>query len=494
MRGVDVLFLTGVSDPVFQRAIGAYRIASHLRLSGYSAQVIDFVDHFTKEELLSVLNHATTSNTKVLGVSTTFLQQSTAGYGNRFKQRRMSDDIETVIREYKKQNPHIKVIAGGANAFIHQGEQLFDAIVTGYGEEAVLDYLEGLIGKRPKRIWPKINSTEIINGDEFKFDVQHLDHIWDASDCILEGETLPIEISRGCIFRCKFCSYPLNGKKKLDYIRHPELLKKELIDNYEKFGVTNYFFSDDTFNDSTEKVKLLHDIFVTLPFKIKFVAYIRLDLLYAHPEQITMLKDMGLASAGFGIESLKPETAKFVGKGLAADKIKEFLPKLYYELWNEEIPIICSFIVGLPYETLEEVTETFNWIKSTNIPSIWLTLIINPNAFYKSDIDINYEKYGYVLDSKGWTSTITDSEKAFELASRFTRDAFQTNTVNTWLLMSLLSYKTHSFDQLRKMKYTELMHLGLDKVKQEMVKQYKEKLFLQLEYEVNNVENSSVVS
>jgi hypothetical protein len=43
---VDVIILTGISGNEFQRAIGAYRIASHLRQHGYTTQVIDFVDEF----------------------------------------------------------------------------------------------------------------------------------------------------------------------------------------------------------------------------------------------------------------------------------------------------------------------------------------------------------------------------------------------------------------------------------------------------------------
>ena len=467
----EVILLTGVSDKIlFQRAIGAYRIASHLRQHGHTVQVIDFIDTFEEEELIQTVKRFIDDNTKILGISTTFLQKDDKGVGTTLQPRRITDTIERVIK-YFKNNTTLKIIAGGANAFQYQDEGLFDAIITGYGEGAVLEYLEN----KSKIIWPVKNGTKIINGDIYPFDVQNFDHVWDKSDCVLKEETLPIEISRGCIFRCKFCSYPLNGKKKLDYIRDVEHLKKELIYNYEKFGVTNYYFSDDTFNDSTYKLEILHKLFTSLPFKIKFVAYIRLDLLYAHPEQISMLKEMGLATCGFGIESLKPETAKFIGKGLASKKIKEFLPKLYHDLWNEEIPIICSFILGLPYETIEEMTQTFNWFKEQKITTLYLPLTISPNSFYKSDIDNNYKQYGYVLhdDNINWTSPITTREEVYNLANRFNSEAWEDGTVNTWLLMSLLNYKTHTIDEFAKMKYPELMKLNLPQLKQNCVTEYK---------------------
>ena len=131
--------------------------------------------------------------------------------------------------------------------------------------------MQSLKGITPKRMYPTKNNQIIIDGKSSHFDITTLNHQWHSKDCILPGETLPIEISRGCIFKCNFCSYPLNGKKKFDYLRDPALIKEELIYNYENFQTTNYFFADDTFNDSTLKLESLHKVITELPFKIKFV-------------------------------------------------------------------------------------------------------------------------------------------------------------------------------------------------------------------------------
>ena len=208
---------------------------------------------------------------------------------------------------------------------------------------------------------------------------------------------------------------------------------------------------------------------------MKFVAYIRLDLLYAHPEQITLLKEMGLGAAGFGIESLKPQTAKFIGKGLAKDKVKEFLPRLYYDLWKEEISVICSFIVGLPYESLDEVEESFNWIQSVGINSIWMPLAITPTNFYLSEIDKNYEKYGYTLsDEVGyWTSPWMDRKKSEEVAHKYSLAASETGTVNSWYLFLMLSYGLHSFEKLKDLKWADIDVQKYRQRKVEMINEYK---------------------
>jgi radical SAM superfamily enzyme YgiQ (UPF0313 family) len=472
----DVIILTGVSGNEFQRAIGAYRIASHLREHGYSVQVIDFIDEFEVEELLDILDSFTGTNTVTLCVSTTFLKSRSEDLvSSTYKKlRTLSDKIRTVIKKYKNKYNKIKILGGGANISWYKEDDIFDVLVTGYGELAVLEYVESLT-KKNKRIYPRLHNKELINGDMQLIDVSTMRHIWQENDLILPGETLPIEISRGCIFNCKFCSYPLNGKKKFDYLRDPHLIQQEMIRNYEKYGVTNYMFSDDTFNDSTYKLQKLHEVFTKLPFKLQFVAYLRLDLLYAHPEQVMLLKEMGLKSAAFGIESMHPRTAKFIGKGLAKDKVKDFLPKLYYDLWKEEISVICSLIVGLPYETLEQVEESFNWFKNSGINSIWMPLAITPSNFYLSDIDKNYNKYGYELGEEigYWKSPLMDRKLAEETAHKFTTESLKTGTVNSWALFLMLSYKLQDADSLQKLKWSEVNWAAYSTRKQQMIQEYK---------------------
>jgi hypothetical protein len=252
----DVIILTAISGPEFQRAIGAYRIASHLRQHGYSVQVIDFVDHFSVDELSDILEKITGNNTLALCVSTTFLKTVTNDriVASTYKKlRTMSSDIRTVVENYKQRHPKIKTVGGGANVFWYKEDDIFDTIITGYGEVLILEYLDSLKSGK-KRLYPKYNNVTLINGDKQLLPVDTMRHHWEKNDCILPGETLPIEISRGCIFNCKFCSYPLNGKKKFDYLRDPDLIREEMIRNYELFGTTNYMFSDDTFNDSTFKL------------------------------------------------------------------------------------------------------------------------------------------------------------------------------------------------------------------------------------------------
>jgi hypothetical protein len=98
----------------------------------------------------------------------------------------------------------------------------------------------------------------------------------------------------------------MNGKKNLDFVKDVELLRKELQDTYDKFGVSTYSIVDDTFNDNEYKLDLILEAVKQLTFKPIFWAYTRLDLLETK-KQIEKLYEIGVRGYYFGIETLNKE-------------------------------------------------------------------------------------------------------------------------------------------------------------------------------------------
>jgi radical SAM superfamily enzyme YgiQ (UPF0313 family) len=462
MKKVDVIFLTGVMTPWFERSIGAYQLSNFIQSHGYTSQVIDFIHLFNKELLLSVLEKFTGENTKMLGISSTFISSEVyVGAQQKSKAGTVPDWIIETFEDYKKKYPHVKIVAGGAKALGYKKFNVIDHIITGYAEIALLKFLDNIYNER------------LINGDKWlnEFHANQIKHKFNNQDVILPNETLPIEVSRGCIFRCKFCAYPLNGKKKMDHIRDVELIKDELVNNYNKWKITNYLISDDTFNDSNDKLEALHAMITSLPFKINFVCYLRLDLLYHFRDtQLTMLEEMGLKSCHFGVESFNPETAKFIGKGLSEDKTKDFLLYLK-DRWKNKISFMCTFISGLPFESKESCIDTGKWCKENDITFWIMPLLINPGHIYKSDIDINYKSYGYTLhEDLSWDSPWMTFNKAKEIANMYVSDPRE-HKVSAWNMFAILSMGLHSADELYHMSYSDLD-------KEVYVKEMKEKFKL----------------
>lgn len=474
---MNVILLTGVSGIIFQRSIGAYQLAHNLRQHDITCQVIDFIQDFTQKELIDYLEKFIKYNTVCIGVSTTFLSGTKVGLDNKsILTLVVPEHVEQCLIYIKQKYPKIKICLGGARSKNGLTKDYIDSIFYGYTEDEFLNYCTKLLRNKKDPFIKKINGKKIYDKENINFDIRTLNHRFIKNDCITSNETLPIEISRGCIFKCKFCAYPLNGKKKLDYIRCPKEIVEELKFNYYNYGVTNYFFADDTFNDSVEKIKALHDEVIKLPFKINFTCYLRLDLLYYHREMIPLLQNMGLLSAFFGIESFCQEALKTIGKNLQVEKIKNFLDELYYE-WKEKISFSLGFIVGLPYETEESINQTVEWLKSRPYAFHFEPLrISDAGGSYKSEFEKNYLKYGYTVDKKGmWSNDFFNQETAETIAYKINRIyAYGENKPSSWMLMALLNHFDYGEiinTSSKNLKYKEIL-----KSKKRRILQYKKML------------------
>jgi radical SAM superfamily enzyme YgiQ (UPF0313 family) len=189
----------------------------------------------------------------------------------------------------------------------------------------------------------------------------------------------------------------LLGKKKVDYLRDPNEIRDELIHNYEQYGTTKYIVTEDTFNDSSDKVDMLYNITQSLPFKLKLMGYMRADLLAARPQDIPKLMASGFDSMHFGIETFNDKAGQAIGKGMSATKLKETLIKLKKDY--PQLYVNGTFIVGLPNESESDIRDTAQWLIDSKAIDFWTfnpLLIPKKNKLiYSSEFTDNYLLYGY---------------------------------------------------------------------------------------------------
>ena len=408
------------------RSVGPYRLATEIRKRNLSCQVIEMMTEFTLEELEQLCQRLISTSTLVVGFSTNFWMASSPT---------VSAKITKIIYTSRKLNPKLKIVTGGANALGFSEKYDVDAGFLGYSEHTFIKYLEHLTSVSPQLVPSRfLGKTKIYDfvehSDVFNFCNSKIEY--SSTDFLLPGEPVILEVGRGCIFRCKFCSYPLIGKKKLDHLKDPEIIKEEILKNYEDYKIDKYVISDDTFNDSNEKLEFLHGIFTSLPFDIKFSSYLRLDLLNKHRHQIELLYDMGLVGANFGVESFHEKAARVVGKGIVSGIAKDFLYDLKTKYWGNRVKIQVNLIAGLPHETYESYEETNNWILNEEtclVDSISVSALglSNPKAVNKSwvsEFEENSEKYGYYwkdTDPRVWyndTSPVKNSNEASKIMKR----------------------------------------------------------------------------
>jgi radical SAM superfamily enzyme YgiQ (UPF0313 family) len=382
--------LFAVNDVLADRTSGIHRTASHLRESGWDCEVIDFVFYWTSEELLELVKSRVTSKTKFIGLSYLWNRAETV--------HKLKDALDWAKSKY----PDLIVISGGQSQLVDY--TYTDYHIFGYGENALDALLKWKFsnGVKPKFDLLSNNPHKVINAirDYPAYPKKNAVIKYEDRDFIMPGEWGRIEFSRGCIFSCKFCNFPILGVKE-DYTRDTDNIREQLMDAYDRFGIENYLITDETFNDRTDKITRIADVVDTLPWKPYFSGFIRADLLINRPKDREELLRMGMLGHFYGIESLNPETAKFINKGHDVEKMKAGLVEVknYFKqhtgnLYRANI----SLIAGLPYETLESLEDTYQWIKNNwrdQVSCAGPLELLHKNDPRRSELSLDLDQYHY---------------------------------------------------------------------------------------------------
>ena len=436
---MDIVFLHGVLDNEYRviRTYGPYQAAWYLRDHGYTAQVIDFANYFSQQQLQTLLDKFVTQDTKVFGWSY---------MGNLHEALWWQKLVaEQIIPTLKRKYPNLKIVIGGAPAYdlsrLMRNSKIIDRFFFGFAEDTLLAYMDNLCKAAPPVPFELLDGNKIIRETsvEKKFNICESKHRWHKNDCIQPNESLPLETGRGCIFKCRFCRFPNIGKTKNDYVRSMEELKNEMIDNYNNWGVTNYYMMDETFNDTSVKVETFCKMVSELPFKINYWAHLRIDLLWANPGHAELLEHSGLASCFFGIESFNEEASMLINKGWSAKHGKEFLKKLWNDIWDRRITFRLGMIAGLPPDTKESCEEYQKWLIENEMPDWrWFSLFISRDISgpWTSEFDRNSEKYGFewILDNGKpiWKTKYMNEIDARNIANKLNSEALPHRVLNSW--------------------------------------------------------------
>jgi radical SAM superfamily enzyme YgiQ (UPF0313 family) len=462
----DVIIFSDVNGVAgFGRYGGPYRVATELRDAGYSTQVVEFLADLTLGDIERIFDKYLSSQTLFVGFATTLLVGKVAGGKSVDRMTRTAinrnsghlpqddDFVQEVFSAIRKRNPHTKIVIGGGKAS-NTSLPGVDYWVWGYADRSAVALANclrngGSLTTQPARF------GQVITHRDYPYDGYPRARIeWTPSDFVRNGEHLPIEIDRGCIFRCAFCAHPL-FKKKGEFSKSRDVLRDEFIRNHDNFGTTGYMFCDDTINDTLAKVESLHEVITGLPFEIEWTGFGRVDVVYSAPEQRELLLETGLRGMLVGIESFHINAAKTVGKGLHPDKTKD---SLYYlkEKWKGRVSITASFIIGLPGEPEDSIWKTVEWLQRDDCPvdeAIFSPLNLraptdDPDS-PMSRLALTPEQFGYELaarppgrgvstDGPQWRNQFFDKAKAEKLALQIQEIFRERQPVGNWAVYSRL--------------------------------------------------------
>jgi len=279
----------------------------------------------------------------------------------------------TVIRmaeEIKRLAPEVVTIVGGPHVTGLPQRALYDSIsygIIGEGEEALLELLNtletGSDVSEVKNLIYRHNEDVVVN--EPRPFIKNLDELplpaWDlmtldeyTDPAYFEGRHLAIFSERGCPYDCSFCASRVTWKGKLRS-RSVDNVLEEIRHIVNVLGINNLMFWDDTFAANKKRAIEICNRIIAENLNINYTVQIRADSVTK--ELAVALGDSGCAFAAIGVES---------GNEIILNKIGKRETKAQFEtavkiMKTVGLPIIASYIIGLPDDTHETIRETIDF-------------------------------------------------------------------------------------------------------------------------------------
>ncbi|MFX1451907.1 MAG: B12-binding domain-containing radical SAM protein [Promethearchaeota archaeon] len=249
-----------------------------------------------------------------------------------------------------------------------------DVGVIGEGEITICDLFDLFIKKRKlyendlKKIkgiiyWKKDGK---IATTEKREQISPLDSIqFPARDLLNIKSKTYMFTTRGCAYRCSFCASSRFWKKVRFFSAEYVVNEIELLVN--KYNVNHISFQDDLFSLDLNRIKKIIKLLNKrdLSNRVTFSGAIRANLV--NENVIQLLKQMGLASLGLGLESGCNKILKF----LKRDNIKIEDNKNAIQIIKKfGIDVYGSFIIGSPQEDKKDILETLKFVKKSKLKGI----------------------------------------------------------------------------------------------------------------------------
>jgi radical SAM superfamily enzyme YgiQ (UPF0313 family) len=232
-----------------------------------------------------------------------------------------------------------------------EGEQTTLEILTNINNKEQIKYIKGLSYRAAGGKLIHNADRELIDINKLPLPAFHL-----ISRSLKNCSDVWLTASRGCAYKCKFCSG--NDMWKFQRRKNPTFVAAQLQLLKTKYGLKNFIFGDDclTLNkkwaqELCEKIK---------PLKLKWGCLSRIDSI--DEEILCYLKKSGCNHIYHGIESGSAQVRHQLDKKMKNNNNKKISDIIQKEL-KLGFNITCSFMTGIPFETQKNIVQTFNFAK-----------------------------------------------------------------------------------------------------------------------------------
>ncbi len=254
-------------------------------------------------------------------------------------------DISDRLETYLKDQPTYHT-----DAFMHPENEIFtDCLGVTYKTS------DGRIRSNPDRT-PVADLDSLPWPAYHLFKMEHYTNLQPATDHVDGARSFSILTSRGCPYRCTFCSQSIMPIKWRS--RSPESVLAEWRHLVVDLGAQEIGVLDDSANIRVKRLEDLANLLIEnnlnhVPWI--FVNGIRANL--ASKELLGLLKEAGLKRTAFGVESGDPEILRTIDKKVDHDTIRQ----AFKNAKEVGLETIAFLIIGLPGETRETMQSTIDF-------------------------------------------------------------------------------------------------------------------------------------
>lgn len=224
---------------------------------------------------------------------------------------------------------------------------------------------------------------------------------------------LPIETSRGCKYSCLFCS--IQNRRDLCLFKENTVIEKskEIINKFQsRFLKNQIFITDDCFTNNLRRATNILEHLVNFKNSSYLIETRATDWLKKVDNyNIDVFKNNNVGRLAIGVECGYDEGLIKISKGLSIEILESTLK--FYVKKNLIHKAFLSFIIGFPWETIDECLKTINYAAS--IVKRYGNGLVNVNwlRLYPSDLWFKRNEYGINLSENVFDDLKYEQNKYF---------------------------------------------------------------------------------
>jgi radical SAM superfamily enzyme YgiQ (UPF0313 family) len=266
-----------------------------------------------------------------------------------------------IAEQLKAAQPDLCIVLGGPeitadNLWVLEHPAI-DLAAIGEGEQTFVDLLSALSEGRPTEgipgLWhrggdlPRPRSSL---ADLDQINSPYIEGILDAA----EEQTMLMETSRGCRYRCKFCYYP----KSYDsiYRMTPREIEASLRHARER-GVKEIYLLDPTLNQRPDFAGFLRLLAQGNPGR-QFTYSAELRAEGIRDETARLLREANFQEVEVGLQSIDPEAQKLMGRHVSLEAFERGAKAML----DEGLRVRVDLILGLPGDTVDSVRRGLEYL------------------------------------------------------------------------------------------------------------------------------------